>query len=110
MAKKKLLKKINKMKQKKKEENDEEKNKFRPVKKSKFVGETAKLLQEQLMKNIGKNNNENNCNNIENNNDIIHDNQIKKDETKQVNEIINEKPVSTKKRKKSKMVFLGENN
>ena len=82
-------------------------SKYRPVKKSEFIGEKAKLLQQQIMKNYEKDNNGTN-NNKENNDFTTNSDKNNKsfNETKNVNEsevteIINNKPVNVNKTNKA---------
>ena len=76
-------------------------NKFTPVRKSEFIGIQAMLLQQQMANNPANNSMENSANSsfsekVEN-----------KEKRATVNDIINSIPI-TRKKKKSKMVFLGE--
>ena len=67
-------------------------------KKSVLIGERAKFLQQHLFNNRENNNNENSNRKINKSADKIND----------VNDIINSKPVTTKKKKMPKKIFFQE--
>ena len=102
-VKKKLMDRLNRIRSKSKSPDNENTSKFKPFKKSEFIGEKAKMLQQQIEKNYNENNNSNKTNKT---NKSIYDTKSPH-ETIEVNEIINSKPVSRKK-KKSRMLFVDE--
>ena len=93
---------LNKLRNKKNANNDAN-SKFRAFKKSEFIGEKAKMLQQQIQSKYEKEKENNEDNNDSNSSDS------EKNNKNDVSEIINSKPIALNRRKKSRMVFLGDN-
>ena len=86
----------------KKLQNKNKENKNLGVRKSEFIGLQAMLLQQKMTHNSNENSKENSANSSFSE---INENKDKRRST--VNDLINSIPV-TKKKKKSKMIFLGD--